>query len=73
MKLEAIDPEHPALICVVTVAEIQGEIYTFDDVTQVSYYLWKWFDVVIAEDRIPEIRVSKSLTNHYAKDILFTC
>jgi hypothetical protein len=25
MKLEAIDPEHPALFCVVTIVEIMGE------------------------------------------------
>jgi hypothetical protein len=33
MKLEAIDPEHPALICVVTVAEIQGENFTHVSLT----------------------------------------
>lgn len=28
MKLEAIDPEHPALICVVSIAERQGILYS---------------------------------------------
>ena len=27
MKLEAIDPEHQSLICVVSVAEVQGPRY----------------------------------------------
>lgn len=27
MKLEAIDPEHPARFCVVSVAEIMGEYF----------------------------------------------
>jgi hypothetical protein len=36
MKLEAIDPEHPALICVVTVAEIQGENITYQLMTSLK-------------------------------------
>ena len=68
MKLEAIDPEHPALICVVTVAEIQGEIYTY--ISKVVLFMY----VVRRRHCLrPNHGVSKSITNLNLKDTLFHC
>ncbi|XP_059088550.1 lethal(3)malignant brain tumor-like protein 3 isoform X2 [Tigriopus californicus] len=45
MKLEAIDPEHPALICVVTIADIQGSRFRLHfDGHSYSYDFWENMD-----------------------------